>query len=461
MSYPVREKLLNISFIKEQPSEVIDWLVSKGTYISATAGEVFFKKGDPVDRMLIILEGEVSFMIEAGGNFLKAGSAKTGDITGVLPYSRMKEAGGSSYVEIDTHCLAYHKNLFPEMEQISPSLIQNLVAMMSDRVRSFTVRQQQREKMEALGKMSAGIAHEINNPASAIRSTSRELEKKWHNHQQLTFKLISSGLNLQILQKAKSILDESSEENSKLSLLKKSNLEDEMIDFLDDLGFEDSLDLAEILVQKGVVANQIEETKKLLGEEHLEGFLKYFVESNKIENMISDILEASERISKLVGSIKSHSHMDRAPEASEFNLTDGIESTLIIFQHKLKDKNIRLEMNFEENLPKFKGMEGELNQVWTNIIDNALDALEENGLLSISVFVEKSHFHIHIKDNGPGIPDTIKDQIFDPFFTTKSIGKGSGLGLDISNRIIKEHDGEISVSSQPGETLFDISLPIK
>ncbi len=461
MDYPIREKLLEIPIMQQESKEVIDWLLAHSEYRNIKQGDYFFKKGDLVEEMIIILEGELNFMIEAGGNFLRTGSAKSGDITGVLPFSRMKEAGGTSEVVIDTHCLAVHKKHFPEMERISQSLVQNLVGLMSDRVRTFTMRQQQREKMEALGKMSAGIAHEINNPASAIRSTTRELDKNWNKLQDLSFNLMSSGLETNTIENIKKVLiPDSAVKPRQLSMIDKSDLEDEMIDHLEELGIEDALELAEDLIDQGILKDKVEEIEKHINKNQIESFLHWLVLNSAVHEMLKEVNEASERISKLVASIKSHSHMDRAPELAEVDINDGIESTLVIFQHKIKEKSIKLSLDFDAELPKIQGMEGELNQVWTNIIDNALDAMNEDGQLKISASSDKNFLCVRIEDNGPGIPENIVNQIFEPFFTTKNLGKGTGLGLDISSRIIKEHNGSIDVKSKPGQTIFEILLPL-
>lgn len=460
MAYPIKEKLLEIPIFKEQDDSVVNWLLEKSEYRFEKAGSYLFKKGDTIDYMLIVLEGEITFMIEAGGNFLPAGSASNGDITGLLPFSRMKEAGGHSSITLDSHIIALHKDYFQELESISPSLVQKLVGLMSDRVRSFTMRQQQREKMEALGKMSAGIAHELNNPASAIRSTSRELNKTWKSLNEVTYDLMASGLDFQTIQLAKGLLqscDVSTIRN--LSIVEKSNLEDEIIDYLDELGFEDSVDLAENLISHGFKPEALQKIEELIERDRLENFLKWFVLTSTLGDMITEIHDASERISNLVASIKTHSHMDRSPDLSEVDLQKGIESTLVIFQHKIKEKRIKIDLNFDKNRPKIMGMEGELNQVWTNLIDNAIDALNENGELKINLSDKDDSVKVCIADNGPGISKDIIGQIFDPFFTTKDLGKGSGLGLDISNRIIKEHNGKIEVNSNPGKTEFIVTIP--
>ena len=460
MPYPIKERLLEIPLIAEQPEEVLNWLTKNGEYRFISEGEFLFRKGDKIEHMLILLEGEVAFMVETGGNFLNTGSAGKGEITGLLPFSRMKEAGAHSQSLMDLHALAIHKSKFQELDQTSPSLMQKLVEIMSDRIRIFTTRQQQREKMEALGKMSAGIAHELNNPASAIRSTSRELEKKWNDIQDITKKLMCSGIGFETISQAKAILANTGEKKT-LSPVEKSELEDELIDLMDDYGFEDSLDLAEVLVEKQISTEQLSELKDLIDSEYLESLLRWFTEGFNVNEMIKDINDASERISNLVGSIKTHSHMDRAPEMGEVDIRKGIESTLVIFQHKLKDKEVDLQLKFDDELPKIMAHEGELNQVWTNMIDNAIDAMNGNGVLSISAIKKGKNVELGIQDNGSGIPEDIQAQIFDPFFTTKGIGKGSGLGLDISKRIIDEHRGVINLESKPGMTKFTICLPIE
>jgi signal transduction histidine kinase len=462
MQYPVKQKLLAIPSIKEENEEVVDWLIERSSLKNFKTGGFLFRKGDPVEEMMIILEGEIHFMIEAGGNFLATGNAKTGDITGVLPFSRMTEAGGHSRIVEEVWVLALNKKYFSDLEKVSPKLVQKLVAIMSDRVRNFTMSQQQREKMEALGKLSAGIAHELNNPASAIRSASRELQKKWDHIQNITYDLMRAGIDMDTINTAKGILQKcviGSE--TKLSLVEKSSLEDELIDYLDELGFEDSMDLAEVLVDKNILQEDLEKLENLIGNTNLEQFLNWYTASANVSDMINDIHEASGRISDLVGSIKSHSHMDRAPEKSLLDIRKGIESTLVIFQHKIRDKKIKLELNFNDSDTQVQGFEGELNQVWTNIIDNALDAVEEEGKLKIESFAKNGFLHILFEDNGTGIPQDIINQIFDPFFTTKSMGEGTGIGLDISKRIIDQHHGKITVESVPGKTVFDICLPVE
>ena len=243
-------------------------------------------------------------------------------------------------------------------------------------------------------------------------------------------------------------------------MMAKTEKEDDLADYFEGLGVEDGYEIADVFVDYNFSVSDFETAFSNTSNEQLVSVLYWMENVLTVEKTVSEINDAANRISGLVKSVKTYTHMDRGAERELTDIQQGINSTLTMLGHKLRKKNIEVEKDFQENLPKIKAMVGELNQIWTNIIDNAIDALPEKGKLSIKTYQEGSNIKTDIEDNGPGIPSEIKDKIFEPFFTTKSVGEGTGLGLDIVKKIIDQHEGALFLDSVPGKTIFTISFPI-
>jgi signal transduction histidine kinase/predicted GNAT family N-acyltransferase len=316
--------------------------------------------------------------------------------------------------------------------------------------------------MMALGKLSAGLAHELNNPAAAIVRSSTLL--KQHLLQQPeTFK---KAISVQMDAKQVDALTErmfevmSRSRQTALTLMQRSDKEDELTDWLDDHEVENAMEIAEHFVEFGFEPDDLEFIGEHVKMPHLSPVLNWVNNNLVTEKMVTDIQEASQRISDLVGSVKNFTHMDRAQDKQFSDIRIGLRNTLTMLNHKIKKGNVTVVEHFDETLPEVKAFIGELNQVWTNIVDNALDAMEgtPDSTLEIKTERDKEFVKITIIDNGPGIPKDDIDKIFDPFFTTKEIGKGTGLGLDIVARIVKQHHGSIKVKSVPGKTEFELWL---
>jgi signal transduction histidine kinase len=244
-----------------------------------------------------------------------------------------------------------------------------------------------------------------------------------------------------------------------LSLLERNQREDEISDLLEDFGIDDPFELAEECVDFGLSPEDIERLHEQTGEGDFATVIRWVVNNLSTERMVEEIHTSAERISTLIKSIKEYSHMDRSQDRQDVDINAGLKSTITMLRHKAKQAQVEVEEDYCESIPHLSGMPGELNQVWTNIIDNAIDAMEGGGRLSIRTDWVEPNVCIHISDTGSGIPEDIQNQIFDPFFTTKSVGKGTGLGLDIVNKIVARHNGRIDLESQPGSTTFTIILP--
>lgn len=457
------DQLASFPVFAEVPKQQIEWLVERGELRDIEQGEVYLKKGDPIEKFFVVLEGVTSFKLELNGAFKEIGRVREGEISGALPYSRAQSASGMGMAETATKIFTLDKSHFRDLVCECHELTAVLVHEMTDRVRDFTRFQQQNEKLMALGKISAGLAHELNNPAAAIVRSSESLQKHLGTVPDKFKRVISMEVTPDEVDFVNDILFSKIEHgiNKEESLMQRTEREDELTDWLEDNGFGDCYALSETLAEYGFCATDLENIHDKVSEETFAPVIEWIDNVLTTEKMVGEIKEASNRISKLVSSVKSYSHMDRASDAEPTNVHVGIHNTLTILNHKLKKNKIELIEELDPELPTIKASPGELNQVWTNVIDNALDAMEEKGgTLHISTKKEGSNINVKIADSGPGIPQEIQDRIFEPFFTTKKVGKGTGMGLELVQRIVTHHEGTITLTSEPGNTNFEFCFPI-
>jgi signal transduction histidine kinase len=438
----------------------LQFLVDHGEVRSYKKGDFIFKAGDPADELLYVLSGRFRLFFTQNGQTREVAMLTPFELTGLLPYSRMTHAQGSAECREDAELFAMHRKHFREMIVNHEQLAETLVHHMASRIRSFTKLRMQDEKLISLGKLSAGLAHELNNPASAMVRSSEELFKHLKLLPDSFKQVMKSNLDPDKVDQATdwlfTILDN---ERPSLTLMQRNDREDEISDLLEDYGVEDPYELAEECVDYGLCADDIKHLHQLTGEGDFNTVIHWVVNNLSTERMVEEIHTSAERISTLIGSIKEYSHMDRSQDRQDVDINAGLKSTITMLRHKAKNGQIQIEEEYCDSIPHISGLPGELNQVWTNIIDNALDAMEGGGNLKIKTDWVEPNVCIKISDTGSGIPEEIQSQIFDPFFTTKSVGKGTGLGLDIVNKIVARHTGRIDLKSKPGHTEFTITLP--
>ncbi len=451
--------------LSDLPEEHLQWLIDHSELQVYSDGDIIAKYGEPAEVMWIGIEGKIAFYLYVNGRqvyyFTFENGTVTGGVGGLLPYSRMKTYAGYSYALGEVKLLRLNKKYFTELEALNPDFIKRLIGFMTERARAFATTQLQHEKVSALGNLAAGIAHEMNNPAAAISAIAGELNRRLNNNLTLTRQLIETKISTEQLMQIQAVVEKKTNfiQQNKLSTLEKMDLEDEMEVWFEEKDINER-EMAETFTEAGFSIDELNAVFSNLGADSFPKIMPWLENLISSRKIIHDLAEASNRISNLVVSIKSHVHMDRTSDLQPTNIHRDIENTLTLLGFKLRAKNISVQKKYCSDLKDIPAFVGELNQVWTNLIDNAIFALEQNGVLTIETTCDERDVNICIQDNGPGIPHDIQSRIFEPFFTTKKVGEGSGIGLDIVNRIVKNHNGSITVESSPGNTKFIIHIPI-
>jgi signal transduction histidine kinase len=451
-------ELLRIPIFADLPDDQVAWFISQSQELHLKAGDTYSRQGDPADAMFVILEGHLQGRGELGGETIIL-NLEPGDVTGLLPFSRMKQFKVSGRAETDSRALRFPASLFPELVQKMPELTQRLVGLMSDRIREATRFEQQRDRLAALGKLSAGLAHELNNPASAAKRATSQLRDILKRVRDASHEL--GRRDLTAAQKSEIEKLEASlvqVDGPPPDALTTSDLEDRLDSLLRSHGQNDLWQLAADLARKNFKAEVLEQLFAKLDADTARAALVRISASLEIADLLNQIEHSTSRISELVGAIKEYTFMDQSP-VQNVDIVKTLETTLTILNHKLK-RGVSVQRDYQKIPLLVNSFGSELNQIWTNIIDNAIDAMGGKGELRVRTYREDDCVVVEIGDNGPGISPEVQPHIFEPFFTTKGVGEGTGLGLDTVQRIVKKHRGNIQVNSKPGVTRFQVRLPL-
>jgi len=453
-----KSELLSVPAFADLPDDQIDWFISQSEEMRLKAGEPYFREGDPADAMFVILEGQLQARGELGGETIVI-SIKPGDVTGVLPFSRMKQFTVGVRAITDARVMRFPVSLFPNLIQKMPELTQRLVGLMSDRIRETTRMEQQRDRLASLGKLSAGLAHELNNPASAAKRATSQLREVLKRIRDASHELgrrdLTAAQKSEIEKLETSFVQRDEVPPNALTI---SDLEDQIDSLLRSHGQNDLWQMAADLARKNVKPEALESLFANLDADTARAALVRIAASVEIADLLNEIESGTSRISDLVRAIKEYTFMDQSP-VQNVDIVKSLETTLTILNHKLK-RGVVVQRDYERFPFLVNSFGSELNQVWTNLIDNAIDAMHGKGELRVRTYREDNCVVVEIGDNGPGILPTVKPHIFEPFFTTKGVGEGTGLGLDTVQRIVKKHRGNIQVTSKPGDTRFQVWLPL-
>lgn len=457
-------QLKNIPALKDVPLEQLDWLLTQSEERWVPEGELLFKAGDPVVTTTIVISGKVRISATVNGHYRELAELNDDSITGWLPFSRVKNAMGTGLCLKDTRVISCHADILKKEIEQHYELTEALVHIMTSRVRDNTNFQQQNEKMMALGKLSAGLAHELNNPVAAITRSAtalfdniRHLPDIFRQMSAICLSEKEAGVLVdQLLQM------QANRPEKAPGMLELSDKTSELEDWLDTKNIP-QLEIAEVLAEYNQDIDALEKFCQQFPPQHLPVIFSWIHSALVANRMVTDLQLSAKRIADLVASVKSYTYMDQEPDKQFIDLHTGIQNTLAMLNFKIRRGNIEVVEQYDTTLPKIKALPGELNQVWTNLVDNAIDAMEINkkGHLEIATTKDRQYVHVTITDNGTGIPVDIQSRIFEPFFTTKEIGKGTGLGLDVVMQIVQRHQGVVKQVSVPGKTIFTVSFPIE
>ncbi|HEX4651226.1 MAG TPA: ATP-binding protein [Granulicella sp.] len=444
-----------------------EWIARHGTERTGDNGAIIFREGEPVFNLTFILKGEIHVRRRHVGP-MAIFIGRAGQMTGKLPFSRMKGYGGDGYTSGPIWVLDLHEGHFPEMLQAIPSMGQRCVTVLLDRVREVTRMEQQAEKLTALGKLAANLAHELNNPASAAQRSAAGLFSELRDYGNHKYRLgslcltaeESSGYMTWIERARREMGSHTYDQRPDEIPLAVADREDAVMRWLEAHQIPEPWKIAPALAEVRLGLSTLDDLAAVLAPKTLPVALATVASSLRAERMAETVVDSTVRIFDLISAIKDYSYMDQAP-IQEVDLAESLEKTLLMFQSRLQ--NITVKRDFEPGLNHINAYGGELNQVWTVLIENALDAIDAGrrpGTVQLKTRISGQVALVEIWDNGPGIEPGLQSRIFEPFFTTKAPGHGLGLGLDTAQRIVSKHSGYITVQSKPGETCFQVRLPL-
>jgi signal transduction histidine kinase len=439
--------------------EQVASLTGYGTELRLDVGDYLFDEKSLVDSFYILLEGEIRISRLDGAEETPLATHYPGDFTGGLAVLTGKRSIHRARAAAPSHVLEIDSGTFRRVALERPDIADILISGLARRMRYTQRAFRQQEKMAALGKLSAGLAHELNNPATAARRAADDLRAVSLEASLLALEHDDRFSHAQRETLTELLREATANDDVALDPLSQSDREEEIGSWLADRDFEDAWDLAPTLATAGVNTEHLEKLASQMGAgETLAGALGWLGTTLELTSLAGEVERSVGRISELVRAMKEYTYMDRTAYV-ETDVREGLESTLTILGHKLK--GVGVKRDYEEALPKIWANGGELNQVWSNLIDNAIDAVDGRGRIAVGAYRNGDMAVVEITDDGPGIPREIQNRIFEPFFTTKQIGEGTGLGLDIVRRIVVAHGGKVTFDSRPGETRFVVSLPIK
>jgi signal transduction histidine kinase len=442
------------------PPAELEWLAAHGRVERFAPGDMIARKGEPVESLYIILAGRVSHLTDQGGTWRKVMDWREGDVTGQLPYSRLAKAPGNSVIDETTEIFCVPRAHVAEMPFECPSVTAALVHVMVDRARAFKSSDLQVEKMVSLGKLAAGLAHELNNPASAAARSAQLVSESLTELEEASRALGAVHLEpneLSLIDRVRGLCL-AVPAMSVLSPLERSDREESIADWLASHHADEAF--AASLAETDVTIQLLDELASTLTGERLGATLRWLAAGCTVRGLARDIERAASRVHTLVSAVKGFTYMDRATAPEPVDVAQGLSDTMTVLASKARGKSVALTVDVPKDLPPVRGLGGELNQVWANLIDNAVDAVKHGGRVTVTARADGATVVVRVIDDGPGIPEEMKSQIFDPFFTTKPIGKGTGLGLDIVRRLVHQNDGLIDVESEPGHTQFRVVLPV-
>ena len=441
------------------PRAELEWFAARATLVRLDAGEIFTSKGSAVHVLAVVLSGTLSIYIDRGAGPHKVMEWHGGDITGFLPYSRLVAPPGDVKAEEPTEMLTIPREMMPDLIHDCYAITAACVHVMVDRVRQFTSSDLHEDKMSSLGRLAAGLAHELNNPASAVARSAEGLSARLAEVDRTARALGAAQLSpaqQAAVDRARTLCQTAASAALGRTAMERADREDAITEWLNNHDLAAAA--AEALGESAITLEALDALAQALDGAALQRTVDWLVAGCATNQLASEIEIAASRIYKLVAAVKGFTYMDQATMPKPVDLGRGLADTLAVLNGKARGRSINVSLDVEPDLPKVQGYGGELNQVWANLLDNALDVA--TAQVAVTAKRHGESVVVRITDDGPGVPKEIVDRIFDPFFTTKPVGQGTGLGLDIARRIAQKHRGDIVLETRPGRTQFCVTIPI-
>lgn len=454
------DRLANIEGLKGAPRAEHEWLIAHGERRRYERGEVLLKKTDEATDLVIMLTGRVVVFFDHGTGRRHLIQSVGGTVSGVLPYSRLGRPPGDVVIDAPTDLIAIHRDHLQEMTRECPTITTELVHNMIDRAKQSAAMEWQDEKMVSLGRLAAGMAHELNNPASAATRAANLLGVALHDLGEAAGAFGATSVGEQPRARVAELIRRSQNLPTEgvLSPIERADREEAMSGWL--TSHDADTECAASLAESGVTLDALSELAAALPRAALDPALRWIAAASTVQALASDVARATTRMNDLVSSVKRFTFMDRAGTPEPTDISQGLSDTVAVLAAKARQKSAAVRLDVAAGLPLVLASVAELNQVWSNLIDNALDAVGPLGEVHVSAGLDGDAVVARVIDNGPGIPDDMLGHIFDPFFTTKPVGEGIGLGLDLARRIVQAHKGKIEVETRPGRTEFRVLLPV-
>lgn len=472
---PVAAALRTVPIFADLPATDLEWIGERAELLELDAGDVLFGPGEPAEWMFVAVEGVLQARREPLGPNAPTFVFRAGDIGGTVPFSRMTSFAGAGRALTPSTVVRFPKARFGELLAHIPGLTQRFVSMLVDRVRDSTRRDAQFEKLTALGQLSAGLAHELNNPTSVVQRALAESHRRLDERGRLVSALVATCLPPDAILRLDSLRtswrDRSAAGRSKTSAhralpardaMARSDEEESLAEWLAAEGLKDPWVSASTFLDADVDVAALDAALLGVQREARVTALQWIEAELAAEMDLRSARVAAERIESILDDVREYTHRDRPRDMIDVDVREGLETTLALFATRLKEKGVQVTRVYPETIVKIRAFPGDLNQVWHNLIDNALDALPPgDGRIRVCAEMKEGAIVVEVADNGPGIPDDLSERVWEPFFTTKDVGQGTGLGLDIARRIVVDlHGGEMSFVSVPGDTRFIVRLPL-
>jgi signal transduction histidine kinase len=457
----IQDFLRRLPLFAGLPEADLDWLSGQAEPFSLSAGEALIREGEEADAAFIILEGELEVKKKSGGRDIFITVREPGEVIGEMALLDQTPRNATVTAVQPSRLLKIRGDTLVQLLSQKPSAALAILRTVSRRLHQNEALLRQSEKMVALGTLSAGLAHELNNPAAAVGRSIDQLRSAIGEWMKASMDLDHCNLSpeqLQIVSDLRSTISDRPAGVGPPDPLSGSDRELSIQSWLEGQGVGQAWELAPALAASSWETERLQKLAAAFSPETLRPVVKWLAAGSQVYALLDETHVGAERISEIVRAVKDYSYLDQAP-VQEVDVQEGLENTLVILRHKITKGGIKISRSYAADLPRIEAHGRELNQVWTNIIDNAVSAMDVGGELTLRTYSKDANIVVEIEDTGKGIPPEIQDRIFEPFFTTKPPGMGTGLGLHIAHTIVNNHHGQIQLTSRPGKTCFQVTLP--